>query len=80
MTNGPFDLLCDAAPDREWALGLTERPGDPPMSPHNRYWWRIISVLCSRLYMAEVRKLPGYNHDATEGPFGVAPKAQPTLP
>lgn len=73
---GGFGVLCDATPSREWALLL--KTGRSSLDDPNRlYWYRILSVLCSRLYMAEVVKLPGYNHDAMVGPFGVAEPRKP---
>ncbi len=78
---GGFGVMCDAAPEREWALLLN--PGmiltEPTASPDRRYWFRVISVLCSRLYMAEVAKLPGYDHDAVAGPFGAQLASQPRV-
>ncbi len=81
--DGHAGLLNDAAPGREWALILHDLadphhkpacyPEDEPNAVAWLDWARLVAVLCSRLYMAEVRKLPGYNHDATEGPFGVKP-------
>lgn len=66
---GGFGVIADAAPDRGWTLGLLGAAwvGD---SPDNHYWFRIIAVLCSRLRLSEVAKLPGYNHNAKFGPFG----------
>ncbi len=66
---GGFGVMCDAAPGREWALLLSYTP-DADASDEHLYWYHIVSVLCSRLYMAEVAKLPGYDHHATVGPFG----------
>lgn len=66
---GGLGVMVDAAPGREWALLLQENHTDPLASPDRLYWWRIISVLCSRLMMTNVSKLPGYNGDATEGPM-----------
>ncbi len=73
---GGFGVLCDAAPERTWALSLVGGPGAGE-SQERHYWFRVVSVLCSRLRMAEVAKLPGYDHDATVGPFGVAPRPVP---
>ncbi len=67
--SGGFGVLCDAAPEREWAL-LLKVDRTSLDCPDRVHWFRVVSVLCSRLYMAEVAKLPGYNHDATAGPFG----------
>ncbi len=74
---GAMGVICDAAPDREWALSLDRH--EPWWSITDidmqtwRYWSRIVAVLASRLRMAEVSKLPGYDHDATAGPFGLDP-------
>lgn len=67
---GGFGVLCDAEPGREWALCLDAGDlKDPLTDPNRLYWFRIVSVLCSRLRMAEVARLPGYDHDAKVGPF-----------
>lgn len=68
---GGFGVMCDAAPDRDWAQCLKVERTELD-SPERVYWWRIISVLCSRLRMSEVAKLPGYNHETTNGPFRFA--------
>ncbi len=66
---GAFGVLCDAAPERYWALCLDgDGLSDSPTETH-LYWFRIVSVLCSRLRMAEVARLPGYDHEAKAGPF-----------
>lgn len=69
---GGMGVLIDAAPTREWALLLDAGTRGPLDDPTRTYWWRVISVLCSRLLMAKVSDLPGYDHDATAGPFGHA--------
>ncbi len=69
---GAYGVLCDAVPSRDWALLLKpDSPYSEEASLNRTYWFRIVSVLCSRLYMAEVSKLPGYDRHATVGPFGV---------
>ncbi len=86
--SGAAGLFADAEPTREWALGLADlnpqsgapvclyRPcdGTPTQIRAWHYWARLVSVLCSRLRMAEVARLPGYDHDATVGPFGAPAK------
>jgi hypothetical protein len=69
---GAMGVMIDAAPGREWALCLDvgKEWTDSTIDPHLLYWGKIISVLASRLRMAEVVKLPGYDHEATVGPFG----------
>ena len=64
---GGFGVIADAAPDRVWTLNLVGVP--PEAGPDTHYWFRIIGVLCSRLRMSEVKKLPGYKRNASEGPF-----------
>lgn len=67
---GGFGLMVDAAPSRAWMLSLDAGNTDGPLTdPDRAYWWRILSVLCSRLTMSEVSKLPGYNHEAKVGPM-----------
>lgn len=65
---GGFGVIADAAPERDWTINLAGRPG-PGASGESHYWFRIVAVLCSRLRMSEVAKLPGYKHGATAGPF-----------
>lgn len=71
--HGGFGVLCDAAPDREWALSLKVNRTELD-SPERVYWWRILSALCSRLRMAKVSQLPGYNHDAYREDMEAAPE------
>lgn len=67
---GSMGVIVDAAPNREWALSLQlDCPNLSDLQTWN-YWGRIIAVLASRLRMSRVSDLPGYNHDATVGPFG----------
>ncbi len=66
---GGFGVLCDAAPERLWTLYLDGMPGAGE-SQEAHYWFRVVAVLCSRLRGALVSKLPGYDHNATVGPFG----------
>jgi len=65
---GGFGAIADAAPERLWALNLAGMPG-PGESAEKHYWFRIVAVLCSRLRLSEVAKLPGYDHGAKLGPF-----------
>jgi hypothetical protein len=73
---GGYGVMCDAAPSRDWAL-LLSADRTALDDPDRVYWFRIVSVLCSRLYMAPVSKLVGYDHDATAGPFGHLGDADP---
>jgi hypothetical protein len=75
---GIYQLYHDAAPDRQWQFGLKDdtKPREPGfMSSHSEavethgHWVRLIRVLSSRLRLTEVVTLPGYNHEAQEGPF-----------
>jgi hypothetical protein len=79
VIHGPLGIYADAAPDRTWMFSLEY---DTPSNPAKGiaaleqyaaylYWSQIIAVLASRLMMAEVSKLPGYDHKASFGPFGV---------
>jgi hypothetical protein len=73
LEHGPLGVLMDAAPDRAWMFRLEVDPERAAEEGERfDYWVRIIAVLASRLRMAEVSKLPGYDHDATEGPFTYA--------
>lgn len=69
LLGNPFDLLADASPDSMWRFGLSDAATEENSHPTTRYWAGVIGVLCSRLRMAEVAKLPGYNHEAAVGPF-----------
>lgn len=73
---GGLGVMRDAAPDREWALLLDVGATGPLADSSTRvYWRRIVSVLCSRLMMAKVADLPGYDHEAEaeDGPFRYLP-------
>ncbi len=90
---GAAGLFADADPCRAWCLCLVDlnpQGGTPrcqyvPSSREARIdqidswyqWARFISVLCSRLRMARVADLPGYDHNATAGPFGVVKEDTP---
>jgi hypothetical protein len=72
MIRGPLGIYADAAPDRVWMFSLDL--GSVPIrqvTPERDHWCRLIAVLASRLMMAEVSKLLGYDHQANLGPFGV---------
>lgn len=68
---GAFGVIADAFREDSWfALDCGTVPVAEATNERNR-WCRLIAVLCSRLFLAEVSKLPGYDHNATEGPFGM---------
>ena len=71
--SGGMGVLIDASPCREWACIFHELP-DTNRSPlyvaERAYWIRVISVLASRLMLAPVDQLPGYDHESAAGPFG----------
>ncbi len=62
---GGYGVMCDAAPSRSWALLLTDDCSGLDLREDRAHWYGVVSVLCSRLYMAKVSDLPGYDHDAT---------------
>jgi hypothetical protein len=68
MIRGPLGIYADAAPERAWQFGLDTVVFGRTRDDH---WCNLIAVLASRLMLTEVSKLPGYDGQASFGPFGV---------
>ncbi len=68
----PFDLWVHASPSQAWKYGALETGPVPIKEADDNlvHYARLLAVLCSRLRLTEVAKLPGYDHNATVGPFG----------
>jgi hypothetical protein len=58
---GWLGVYADAAPGRKWATGLQYDEGE--LSEDDRHWARLIAVLSSRIMLAKISDLPGYDGD-----------------